>query len=64
MFEENKYEESDILMRSILSEAREEVPEHIWEGISAELDKRQTRKPVVLWFRRTAVAAAAASSLL
>lgn len=63
MFEENKYEESDILMRSILSEAREEVPEHIWEGISAELDKRQTRKPVVLWFRRTAVAAAAAAAV-
>lgn len=63
MFEENKYEESDILMRSILSEAREEVPAHIWEGISAELDKRQTRKPVVLWFRRTAVAAAAAAAV-
>ena len=63
MFEENKYEESDILMRSILSEAREEVPEHIWEGISAELDKRQTRKPVALWFRRTAVAAAAAAAV-
>lgn len=64
MFDENKYtDESDILMRSILSDAQEEVPAHIWEGISSELDRMEaagTRKPVVLWFRRSAVAAAAA----
>ena len=63
MFEENKYDESDILMRSILSDAREEVPEHIWEGISAELDRRQTRKPVILRFRRMATVAAAAAAV-
>ena len=39
MFDEDKYMESDDLMRSILSQAQEEVPEHIWEGISSELDR-------------------------
>lgn len=34
MFEDKDNIESDILMRSILSQAQEEVPEHVWEGIS------------------------------
>lgn len=63
MFKDKENIESDILMRSILSQAQEEVPEHVWEGISAGLDKidaAKSRKPVVLWFRRSAVVAAAA----
>lgn len=68
MFEDkhNNTEESDILMRSILSEAQEEVPAHVWEGISAELDKidsAKSRRPVVLWLRRSAVAVAAAAAV-
>lgn len=67
MFEDkHNIEESDILMRSILSEAQEEVPEHVWEGISAELDKTgsaKSRRPVVLWLRRSAVAVAAAAAV-
>ena len=66
MFDEDKYMESDDLMRSILSQAQEEVPEHIWEGISSELDRIEaagTRKTVFLWFRRTAIAAAAAAAV-
>ena len=64
MFDENKYTESDDLMRSILSQAEEEVPAHLWENISSELDRLDAAKkktPVVLWFRRSAVAAAAAA---
>ena len=67
MFDENKYTESDNLMRSILSQAEEEVPAHIWEGISSELDRLDAAKktrPVVLWFRRSAVAAAAAAAIV
>ena len=30
MSEENKYTETDILMRSILGDAEEEVPTHVW----------------------------------
>jgi hypothetical protein len=67
MFDENKYTESDNLMRSILSQAEEEVPAHVWEGISSELDRLDAAKktrPVVLWFRRSAVAAAAAAAIV
>ena len=58
--------ESDDLMRSILSQGQEEVPAHIWEGISSELDRIDAvkgRKTVMLWFRRTAIAVAAAAVL-
>lgn len=67
MFDENKYKESDDLMRSILSQAEEEVPAHLWEGISSELDRldaAKKTKPVVLWFRRSAIAAAAAAAVV
>ena len=67
MFDENKYNESDDLMRSILSQAEEEVPAHIWEGISSELDRldaAKKTKPVVLWFRRSAIAVAAAAAVV
>ena len=66
MFDEYKYMESDSLMRSILSQGQEDVPAHIWEGISSELDRIEAakgRKTVMLWFRRTAVAMAAAAAL-
>lgn len=66
MFDENKHTESDELMRSILSQAEEEVPAHLWESISSELDRlgaaRKTT-PVVLWFRRSAIAVAAAAAV-
>lgn len=67
MFEEDKYTESDILMGSILSEAEEEVPSHIWENISSELDRIEgvrAVKPVRLWFRRSAIAVAAAAAIV
>lgn len=67
MFEDkHNIEETDILMRSILTQAEEEVPEHVWDGISKELDridKANARRPVVLWFRRSAIAAAAAAAV-
>ncbi len=66
MFDEDKYIESDDLMRSILSQGEEDVPAHVWEGISSELDRIDgisRRKTVMLWFRRSAVAAAAAAAV-
>lgn len=66
MFDEDKYIESDDLMRSILSQGEEDVPAHVWEGISSELDRIggiSRRKAVMLWFRRGAVAAAAAAAV-
>ena len=63
MFDDNRYNETDDLMRSILSQAEEDVPAHVWEGVSSQLDRIGTRKTVMLWFRRAAVAAAAAAAV-
>ena len=61
MFDDNRYNETDDLLRSILSQGEEDVPAHVWEGVSSQLDRISTRKTVMLWFRRTAVAAAGAA---
>ena len=63
MFDERNNIESDLMMRSILESGQEEVPAHIWDGISAELDKAAHRKTVVLWWRRAAIGAAAAAAV-
>ena len=58
MFDEN--------INNILSQAQEEVPAHIWEGISSELDRIEASKkvkPVRLWFGRSAIAVAAAAAI-
>ncbi len=61
MFENNNMEDFDLMMKSILDEGREEVPERVWEGVSAGLDKAARRKTVVLWWKRTAAGIAAAA---
>ena len=66
MFDDNNHIESDLMMRSILSEAQEEVPAHVWEEVSSELDRiyaADRKKPVVIWMRRTAIAVAAAAAV-
>ena len=66
MFDDKNNIESDLLMRSILSQAEEEVPSHVWDGISEELDRiaaQKTVKPLAVWFRRSAVAVAAAAAI-
>ncbi len=57
-------DEFDLMMKSILDDAREEVPESVWEGVSVGLDKASRRKTVVLWFRRAAVGVAAAAAVV
>ncbi len=59
----NNIEEFDLMMKSILDEAREEVPERVWEGVSSGLDKIARRKVVTLWWRRAAVGTAAAAAV-
>ena len=61
MFEDNHIEESDLLFRSILENGQEEVPEHVWDGVAAGLDKAAKRRTVVLWMGRAAAVAAAAA---
>ena len=53
----------DLMMKSILDEGREEVPAHIWEGVSEGLAKAARRKTVVLWWNRAAVSVAAAAAV-
>lgn len=55
--------EFDLMMKSILDEGREEVPAHIWEGVSNGLDKAARRKAVTLWWRRAAAGVAAAAAV-
>ncbi len=55
--------EFDLMMKSILDEGREEVPAHIWEGVSDGLDKAARRKAVTLWWRRAAAGVAAAAAV-
>ncbi len=65
MSENKKYtDEFDLMMKSILDEAREEVPEHVWKGVSAGLDKAARKKTAVLWWRRSAVGIAAAAAVV
>lgn len=61
MFEDNNIDE---MMKSILENGQEEVPAHIWEGVSSGLDKAARHKKVVLWWRAGAIAAAAAAVAL
>lgn len=61
MFDDNHMEESDLLMRSILENAQEEVPAHVWDGVAEGLDRAARRRTMVLWFGRAASVAAAAA---
>lgn len=61
MFDDNNI---DKMMKSILDNAQEEVPAHVWEGVSAGLDKAAKRKAVVIWWRRAAMGAAAAAVII
>ena len=61
MFDDNRMEESDLLIRSILESGQEEVPAHVWEGVADGLDKAARRRSRVLWLGRAAAVAAAAA---
>lgn len=63
MSDERNNIESDLMMRSILEGAQEEVPANVWEGVSAGLDKAARRKTVVLWWRRSAIGTAVAAAV-
>lgn len=63
MFEDKNNIESDLLMRSILEGAQEEVPEHVWDRISDGMDKASKGRTVVLPWRRAAVGFGVAAAL-
>ena len=49
------------MMKSILDSGQEDVPAHIWEGVSTGLDMAARRRSVVVLFRSIGIAAAAAA---
>ena len=63
MFDNNHIDDSELLFRSILEDATEDVPQRVWQNVSDELDRIAHRKTVVLWFRRVAVTSAAAAAI-
>lgn len=58
-----KYTDFDLELRSMLQDAEEEVPSRVWSALSEELDRRDRRKVVTLWWRRAGIAVAAAAAV-
>lgn len=63
MFEDNNINEFDLMVKSILDDAKEDVPAEIWDGVSEGLDKAARKRTVVLWWRRAAAGTAVAAAL-
>ena len=63
MFDGQNNNEWDLQMRSILESGQEEVPAHIWDGISSGLDALARRRKAVVFFRRAAIGLSAAAAL-
>ena len=61
--DDNKYKDFDLMMRSVLENAEEEVPAGVWDRVSEGLDKAARKKAVVLMWRRTAVGFGLAAAL-
>jgi len=55
--------EFDIQIRSMLQDAEEPVPEGVWEGVSAALDKAPRKRVIPIWWWRSAGIAAAAAAV-
>lgn len=60
---EDQHNEQDLMFRSILESGQEEVPAHVWDGISSELDAIARRRKTVVFFRRAAIGLSAAAVL-
>ena len=63
MFEDKNNIESDLMMRSILDGAQEEVPAGAWDEISARLDKASEKKVVALPWKRAAIGFGVAAAM-
>lgn len=63
MFDGQNNNEWDLQMRSILESGQEEVPAHIWDGVSSGLDALARRRKTVVFFRRAAIGLSAAAAL-
>lgn len=64
MFENDHMDEFDLQVRSVLESGSEEVPQGVWDGVSAGLDKAARGKVVTLWLRRAGLSVAAAAAVV
>lgn len=64
MYNNDHIDQEDLRMRAILGNAQEEVPEHIWEGVAAGLDKAAMRKKTAAWLWRCVSGAAVAAAVV
>ena len=64
MFDGQQHNDWDLQMRSILESGQEEVPAHIWDGISSELDAIAHRRKIMIFWRRAAIGMSAAAALI
>lgn len=63
MFDGQQHTDWDLQMKSILESGQEEVPAHIWDGISSELDAIAQRRKTMIFWRRAAIGISAAAAL-
>lgn len=54
----------DQTFKNILENGQEEVPAHVWDGVSAGLDKISHKKVVAIWWRRAAMTIASAAAVI
>lgn len=61
---QDKDREFDLLVRSMMENAEEEVPSRVWSAVSSRLDAVSARKrPALIWMRRAIVGLAAAAAI-
>ncbi len=58
MMQEDRYNDFDLQIRSMLQDAEEEVPSRVWDAVSGRIGRE---KVVGLWWRRVAAGVAAAA---
>ena len=63
MFDDQQHNDMDIMMKSILEGGLEEVPAHIWDGVSSGLDRIARRRKAVIFWRRAAIGTSAAAAI-
>lgn len=63
MFDDQQHNDMDLMMKSILEGGQEEVPAHIWDGVSSGLDRIAQRRKAVIFWRRAAIGMSAAAAI-
>ena len=60
MMQEDRYNDFDLQIRSMLQDAEEEVPSRVWDAVSSRIERG---KVTGLWWRRAAAGAAVAAAV-